>query len=532
MTHNRHANLLALLFLLLIASVLFFWRLGEGSLQTWDEAWYGSISRNVQFEHNPWKLTFNAKPFFDHPPLGFQLKALSMRLLGESTFSVRLPEALAGLVSLVLVFLIGKRVSSPWAGFWSGILLLFSRWFLFRARSGNLDVLLVTTQLAVLLLVIEVFFAEVKRASKQNNLQFFLAHARLWLLWFALSLSLLAKSVISLQLLPLAVLVSVLYWRRLHQPVFSFATAKVLLICLVALFLPMAPWIITALTTDASGFFATQLRVGLRGGTEKGINFAFVRQTLDYFHAAVHRWYSLMVGSFVGTVALLFYNKSRAAALLLLAYCALVAAPYLVSEKTEIWHLIPLVGAFCVLTGVFLDMSIVAGTTLLLPTVKRIFDFVSANLSILLMRLLVTITVLALAAFAARDYWAEFLSVPIYPSDYEKIMSHLSSKKTNLYVTSDANFPALIYYANLQDAQVVYLSDTQDGAVCNQAIVANEDLQIVAFFGDWVMSRTSDRYVTAREGGLVLLELSPNDCREYLRSRGIPVVTQTIQTTQ
>src|SRR3989338_4701430 len=89
--------------LILLTAPLFFYKLGQSSLISWDEAWYGGIAANIVSTGNFWNLSFNGHDYFDHPPAGFILIALSLKILGTSDFAVRFVPALLGLLSLVVV---------------------------------------------------------------------------------------------------------------------------------------------------------------------------------------------------------------------------------------------------------------------------------------------------------------------------------------------------------------------------------------------------------------------------------------------
>lgn len=517
---------LALAVLLLAAIFLMFWNLGVGSLQPWDEAWYASIGRNLLQNGNPLFLEYNQRTFIDHPPLGFHLRAMSLAMLGESTFAARLPEVLVSLGALVLVFLIGKKVSSSWAGVWAVIILLSSRWFLFRARSGNLDVLLLFTQLLVLWGMMHVVAQNLQEKIQQRvvkKLQPFLFNHR-WLLatWFFLGVSLSAKSLISLQLSPLLFGLSWWYWRT-HKPLFDQTRTIWLVVgCSISLALPVAPWYLYNAWLDIQSLIKVQLKIGLRAGTEKSISLPMMISVLGYLQAAVHRWFKVMLAA-AGLSSLLVFVASRRVYLgVLVAYTALVALPYFISEKTEIWHLVPLVGALAVLTGVVVDQCCAflnqAKKQSLIPTPAWLSDKMAQKMAISAQILITTVfTLIAVSSFKA--YWQEFIDITPYPADYEKITHHIKRRDVRLYATTDAHFSAIVYYAHLQNANVEYLSDDALFSSCTQQIKKDQPFQAVARFGDWLMNDTGDQFIVAREGELVLIELSPSDCSALLAAQ-------------
>ena len=79
----------------------------------------------------PWwtKLSFH-----DHPPLVFLIQHVFMRIFGESAFVFRLPSALLGIVSVYLLFLIGKTLFSEKVGLLAAALSAVNTHHLFISR--------------------------------------------------------------------------------------------------------------------------------------------------------------------------------------------------------------------------------------------------------------------------------------------------------------------------------------------------------------------------------------------------------------
>lgn len=61
----------------------------------------------------PWWLNLS---FHDHPPLNFLIQHVFFRILGVSVFVMRLLPALAGVLSVALLYFIGKKISHFWVG--------------------------------------------------------------------------------------------------------------------------------------------------------------------------------------------------------------------------------------------------------------------------------------------------------------------------------------------------------------------------------------------------------------------------------
>jgi len=136
-----------LLAALLVAAAFFlFWHLSRPDVLT-DESSYATRAIGpVDFDFGirqptPWEWVKDVPwwmhlSFHDHPPLVFFIQHFSIRLFGETPFAFRLPSALAGLVAVWLVYLIGKHLWSAEVGFASTALFAFTVNHVWISRIG------------------------------------------------------------------------------------------------------------------------------------------------------------------------------------------------------------------------------------------------------------------------------------------------------------------------------------------------------------------------------------------------------------
>jgi len=120
--------------------ILYFLNLGQWDLWNPDEPRYAQVAREM-INGRDWILMhFNGKVYEDKPPLFFWSIALSSYLLqGFSSFSVRLPAALFGTLTVLLTFLLGKNLYSSRTGFFSGLILATSLEFAYLSTRANID---------------------------------------------------------------------------------------------------------------------------------------------------------------------------------------------------------------------------------------------------------------------------------------------------------------------------------------------------------------------------------------------------------
>jgi 4-amino-4-deoxy-L-arabinose transferase-like glycosyltransferase len=141
---------LSSLFIIYIA----FYQLGKSPLENWDEAWYADVTRHMMRTKEFVILYWNQEPWLDKPPMYMWLSALVSSVIGLSEFSVRVPSAISGIVIVMLV----TRFSYKQYGFVPSVLafvtLALNNLFVWRMRSGNIDLLAALLMLLVFLAMI------------------------------------------------------------------------------------------------------------------------------------------------------------------------------------------------------------------------------------------------------------------------------------------------------------------------------------------------------------------------------------------
>ncbi len=104
--------------------------LGGVHLFDWDEVNFAEISREMLVLDEYLRVYVNFDPFWEKPPFFFWLQALGMMAFGVGEFAARLPNAICGVITLVVLFNIGKtlyntRFGIIWAGVYFGSVLPF-----------------------------------------------------------------------------------------------------------------------------------------------------------------------------------------------------------------------------------------------------------------------------------------------------------------------------------------------------------------------------------------------------------------------
>src|SRR3954447_7660349 len=113
----------ALGIVLAVAAVMNLWNL---SVNGYGNAYYAAAVRSMtQSWHNFFFASFDPSGFItvDKPPVGLWVQAASAKLLGFSGFSILLPEALAGVGAVFVLYRAVSRVFGRTAGLVAGLAL-------------------------------------------------------------------------------------------------------------------------------------------------------------------------------------------------------------------------------------------------------------------------------------------------------------------------------------------------------------------------------------------------------------------------
>ena len=117
---KRLAQFPTRLFVIVIGAGLFIPFLGHVHLFDWDEINFAESAREMLVSGNFHQVQINFQPFFEKPPLFMWMQALCMHFLGTDEFSARFPNAIFGILTMLLTYNIGKHYFSVTFGvFWA-----------------------------------------------------------------------------------------------------------------------------------------------------------------------------------------------------------------------------------------------------------------------------------------------------------------------------------------------------------------------------------------------------------------------------
>ncbi len=146
-SQTRRWHYVCLGLIVLLSAFLNFFML---QLKGYGNKYYAAAIRSMlESWHNFFFVSFDPGGFVtvDKPPLGLWIQAVSAKLLGFSGFSITLPQALAGIASVLLLYYLVRRNFGPVAGLLAALFLAITPVNVVMNRNNNLDTQLVLAML-------------------------------------------------------------------------------------------------------------------------------------------------------------------------------------------------------------------------------------------------------------------------------------------------------------------------------------------------------------------------------------------------
>lgn len=128
--------------LLVLCFLLFFFQLGKNPLWDGDEGLHATTSKDMVLSGDWVTPTYNGEKFYDKPILYNWFVSFSFLAFGFNEFAARLPSALLGTGCVMVVYLLGRSMFGPMAGFLSGVILATSGEHVILSRAVVHDIAL------------------------------------------------------------------------------------------------------------------------------------------------------------------------------------------------------------------------------------------------------------------------------------------------------------------------------------------------------------------------------------------------------
>jgi len=322
------------LLLSVLSFLILFVPLHRGDLSGYDDAVYAHEAKEMIRTGDWWNVRFNGYLNFEYPPGFMWLEALSMTLLGMSDFAAKVPAALAGFGTIVVVYFLARELTEePWIPRLAMWVLVSTQYFMRYATHAMTDVPF-TFFFALAIL----FYVRGLRAERY-----------LVLAGLPLACGLMTRSVIGL--IPIAIIFAHILITRRYQIIFS---RQLFLLLAIAFSLPVV-WF--ALEYRFYGMHFLQSHASFVLSKVHGADPSPARneilQLLEYPKFLLQRYWP-----WLPFMALGFYKQGRAAisrrdssAVLLVLWVLLVVVPFSLAETKVLRYILPAFPAFAILSA-------------------------------------------------------------------------------------------------------------------------------------------------------------------------------------
>lgn len=388
---------------LCVISYIALYQLGKAPMENWDEAWYADATRNMLQTKEFFVLYWNESLWLDKPPMYIWFSALISSVIGLSEFSLRLTSALSGIIVVMLTAWFAYRNYGLVPAFLAFVTLAFNNVFIWRMRSGNLDLL-------ATVLIFLVFLVQVSKWKYKYPV--------LGLLFACIYLT---KA--SLVILPLAIFV-------LHELLFERKAIgkqykEYLKLGLIGISLP-AIWLVFGSLQIGSTFASYYLFRSDQGVASISL-YKFNVDYIMYTYYALQRRFAFVM--IIGILFAIRYIKDPKVFLMLLYGCALIVQLSF-TERSNNWYLLPAMP--------FWSLLIAYGTYHMLKLFKN---------NIVIASLLVVIT----TVLAYRTYTINILPILDSAANISQMESSKTlrdlSKEGETVVRLDHLYPTTVYYS-------------------------------------------------------------------------------------
>lgn len=135
----KHSTLYINIGIIILGALLFFPGIGGVRLFDWDEINFAESAREMIVTGDWFNVQINYESFWEKPPLFIWAQALSMKLFGINEFAARFPNAVMGIITLLVLFNIGRRTEDTRFGLMWMLMYCISFLPFFYFKSGIID---------------------------------------------------------------------------------------------------------------------------------------------------------------------------------------------------------------------------------------------------------------------------------------------------------------------------------------------------------------------------------------------------------
>jgi hypothetical protein len=225
----------------IIAALLLMLGLNTIPLFDWDELNFAESAREMVLTNNWLYTQVGFEPFWEKPPLFIWLQSMGIQMGGIHAWVFKLPNVLAGIISVNLVYHIGSQAGKRMLGTFWAIAILFSFAPFIYWKSGIIDPVF---NLFIFLSIYKWY--QISQAAINEER----AHIYYLMSGIFLGLAVLTKGPVALLILGLVVLATTIFRSKWHE-IFN---GKIILF-FIGFFAVLAFWIVPLIQANGQEFF-------------------------------------------------------------------------------------------------------------------------------------------------------------------------------------------------------------------------------------------------------------------------------------
>lgn len=427
-----------LLILIVLAGILFFFKLGSFSLYDAAETTYGEFIKQMRLTGDWLTLRYNAEIIFDKPPLYYWLATIATYIFGFNEFAIRFWAAACGVLTVVTTFFLGKSFYNQRTGFFSAIIAMTSFQFMIQSRIAEIDILLTLLITAAFLFfwlgynklrITQISQMEENKISAIREIRskkYFY-----WMMYVVMALGMLTKGIIGIVLPGFAIFLFLLFRKELNRIKELQILPGIIIFSLIA-----APWYIIEWLLHGQQF------------TEFVLGFLFLARFGGVVAGHPGPWYYYFLAIILGfapwshflpySLARTWKSKLNAPELLSLCYIIPVFLVFSVAKTKLPSYLLPLYPFFAITVGKLWDDflgteqnnlkkgMIIANILLAVVVTLIIIGFIMLGTSnysgqyqelmpnlLLLAGILVAGSLISIGAYFLQKYKLSFTAIPV-----------------------------------------------------------------------------------------------------------------------
>ncbi|MFH1074685.1 MAG: glycosyltransferase family 39 protein [Candidatus Firestonebacteria bacterium] len=330
------------------AVIVLFAKLGAGGLASFDDCYYGQQAKEILQTGDWLTLHYQGKPLHENDPVCLWSMAFMFKTFGISEFSARAHSAFFGVLTIILLYFLGRLLYNHWTGIFSSVILLTTQIFTKYARHAMLDV---TLSFFVILSLF--FFAKAVKEDEQaaENSQGF------YFLLFGISTGI---AILTKNLLGVFPLLTAVLYTLFNKGFTGRYTFKLLFAAVIALALPSI-WYLYSYKTSGTEFFKVHFGYILfdralkeNAGKQDFRSYTSYALALFKFYQP---WIFPALAGFILMITKWVKERDRGS-LILIIHATLTLFILSASNARKIWYLMPVFPVFAVMASLFANKYI------------------------------------------------------------------------------------------------------------------------------------------------------------------------------